>query len=53
MKQPSFLKTLLKWFIITMIVFAGFITILLGLGYLLHENEKETRALKEEIEASQ
>lgn len=45
------LQSLCKWLIITIVVIAGFITVLLGLGYLLHENEQETRQLKEQLDA--
>lgn len=41
---------MLKWLIITLIVLAGFMTILLGLGYLLNENEKSTKILKAQLE---
>jgi len=45
------LQSLCKWLIITIVVIAGFITVLLGLGYLLHENEQETRQFKEQLDA--
>lgn len=41
---------MLKWLTITLIVLAGFMVILLGLGYLLNENEKTTTALKAQLE---
>lgn len=41
---------MLKWIIITGVVLLGFLTILLGLGYLLHENEKETTLLKQQLD---
>lgn len=39
-----------KWLMITMLVLSGFVAILLGLGYLLNENEKSTAALKKQLE---
>lgn len=39
-----------KWFAITLITLLGFMTILLGLGYLLSENEKSTTRLKNQLE---
>ncbi len=53
MKPVPWYKVLLKWLIITLVVLVGLTTILLGLGYLLQENEKETRALKQALEAEQ
>lgn len=41
---------MIKWLAITLLVFAGFMAILLGLGYLLNENEKSTTVLKAELE---
>lgn len=41
---------MLKWLLITLIVLASFMTILLGLGYLLNENEKSTTVLKTQLE---
>jgi len=41
---------MLKWLVITIVVLAGFMAILLGLGYLLNENEKSTTALKAQLE---
>jgi hypothetical protein len=43
--QPVF-----KWLTITVIVLAGFLTILLFLGYLLKENEAITTELKAQLE---
>ena len=39
-----------KWLTITLIVCAGLLIILLGLGYLLSENEKATTLLKNQLE---
>jgi hypothetical protein len=39
-----------KWLAITVLVLAGFTAILLGLGYLLNENEKSTTVLKAQLE---
>lgn len=39
-----------KWLAITLIVSTGFFVILLGLGYLLSENEKATTLLKKKLE---
>ena len=39
-----------KWLTITLIVCAGLLIILLGLGYLLSENEKATTRLKNQLE---
>ena len=44
------LKSLLKWVTIATIALAVITLILLGVGYMLSENEKETRALKEKID---
>lgn len=41
---------MIKWLTITLIVVVGFMTILLGLGYLLNENEKSTTVLKAQLE---
>lgn len=41
---------MMKWIVITVIVLLGFLSILLGLGYLLKENEKETTILKQQLE---
>ncbi len=41
---------MLKWLAITVVVLAGFMAILLGLGYLLNENEKSTNVLKTQLE---
>ena len=41
---------MLKWLVITLIVLSGFMVVLLGLGYLLSENEKATTALKNQLE---
>ncbi len=38
-----------KWLIITLIVLSGFMVILLGLGYLLAENEKSSTLLKNQL----
>jgi len=38
-----------KWLIITLIVLTGLMVILLGLGYLLAENEKSTTLLKNQL----
>ena len=38
-----------KWLVITLVVLTGFMTILLGLGYLLSENEKSTTLLKKQL----
>lgn len=53
MKPVPWYKVILKWIIITLVVLVGLTTILLGLGYLLQENEKETRALKHALEVEQ
>ena len=42
---------MVKWLSIILVVFIGFMTILLGLGYLLKENEKHTTALKKALDA--
>jgi len=41
---------MLKWLAISGVVFMGFMVILLGLGYLLQENEKSTTALKQQLD---
>lgn len=41
---------MVKWLVITFMVLTGFMLILLGLGYLLNENEKSTTVLKTQIE---
>ncbi len=41
---------MIKWLTITLIVVVGFMIILLGLGYLLNENEKSTTVLKAQLE---
>ncbi len=41
---------MLKWLVITLIAVVGFMAILLGLGYLLNENEKATTVLKAQLE---
>jgi len=46
-----FLQSLCKWLIITLVVITGLFVVLLGLGYLLRENEQETRQLKEQLDA--
>lgn len=38
-----------KWLIITLFTVTGFMVVLLGLGYLLSENEKTTTQLKNEL----
>jgi len=40
------MRTLFKWLIITVIVLSFFLMVLLGLGYLLKENEEKTNQLK-------
>ena len=40
---------MLKWLIITFIVLSGLMVILLGLGYLLAENEKSSTLLKNQL----
>jgi hypothetical protein len=40
------MRTLLKWLVITIIVLMLFLIVLLGLGYLLKENEEVTNQLK-------
>lgn len=42
---------MLKWLGIILVVFIGFTVILLSLGYLLKENEKQTTALKQQLDA--
>ncbi len=39
-----------KWLAITLIALLGFMVVLLGLGYLLSENEKSTTLLKNQLE---
>ncbi len=41
---------MVKWLMISLLVLTSFTAILLGLGYLLNENEKRVTALKEELE---
>tara|TARA_R110002124_G_scaffold196067_4_gene363239 strand:- start:23352 stop:23825 length:474 start_codon:yes stop_codon:yes gene_type:complete len=41
---------MVKWLIITLIGCVGLLIILLGLGYLLSENEKSTTLLKNQLE---
>jgi short subunit fatty acids transporter len=53
MKKSPVLSALFKWLVITAIVVVVFTLILLGLGYLLKENEKETRELKYRIDNNQ
>jgi len=43
-------RVVTKWLIITLIVLAGLMSVLLGLGYLLKENEVATTQLKAELE---
>lgn len=43
------MKTIVKWLLITAIASIFFITILLGLGYLLKENEETTSQLKTKL----
>jgi len=38
-----------KWLVISLITLLGFMVMLLGLGYLLSENEKATTLLKKEL----
>lgn len=45
-----FLQRLAKWLIITVIVLAGFLLVLLALGYLLKENAASTNQLKAQLE---
>ncbi len=40
---------MLKWLIITLIALSGLMVILLGLGYLLAENEKSSTLLKNQL----
>lgn len=42
----SFLRVVFKWLLITAIVLVFFLMVLLGLGYLLKENEDSTNQLK-------
>lgn len=44
------LKALVKWLLISLLVISALAAILLGLGYLLNENEKNTKALVAQIE---
>ena len=53
MYKKSVFKVIIKWLLITLVVIAGLTVILLGLGYLLHENEQETRELKQRIDNGQ
>jgi hypothetical protein len=39
-----------KWLLITLIVVIGFLVVLLGLGYLLKENERATTVLKQQLD---
>ncbi len=39
-----------KWLVITLLALTGFMVIMLGLGYLLSENEKATTLLKNQLE---
>ena len=41
---------MLKWLTITLIAVVAFITVLLGLGYLLKEHEIETTQLKQQLD---
>lgn len=43
-------NTLSKWLIIVLVSLLVLMMILLGLGYLLKENERETRALKAQLD---
>ena len=45
-----FHKTVLKWFIISLIVITSFLVVLLLLGYLLKENEIKVTQLKIQLE---
>lgn len=53
MKKYPLLSALYKWIIITIIVIVIFTLILLGLGYLLKENERDSRELKHRIDNNQ
>lgn len=46
----SIMKRLAKWLLIIIAVLIAFITMLLGLGYLLNENEKSATILKTQLE---
>ena len=48
--MQSFLQSVIKWLSITIVVLVVLSTLMLGLGYLLKENEKEVTALKAESE---
>ena len=39
-----------KWLWVVLLVMFGFVSVLLGLGYLLQENEKTTTALKQQLD---
>jgi len=41
---------MIKWLTISVVVFLGFMVVLLGLGYLLKENEKTTTVLKQKLD---
>jgi preprotein translocase subunit SecG len=41
---------MLKWFVIAFIVALFFLVVLLGLGYLLQKNERETTVLKQQFD---
>lgn len=53
MHKNSLFKVFVKWLLITLVVIAGLTLVLLGLGYLLHENEQETRELIQRIDNGQ
>lgn len=44
------INILAKWLLIIFVVLTAFMVILLGLGYLLNENEKSTTLLKTQLE---
>jgi len=41
---------MIKWLVISLVVFLGFFIVLLGLGYLLQENEKSVTVLKSQLD---
>ena len=45
----SFIRVVFKWLLITAIVLVFFLMVLLGLGYLLKENEQATNQLKTKL----
>ena len=44
---------MVKWLMIIVIALSLFISVMLGLGYILHNNEHETRALVQELKEQQ